>query len=150
MVGATTLDEYRKHIEKDAGAAFYPTPEEVLKIADVVVVCVPLLDSTKHLINTERLNMMKKSAFLVNTSRGPVIDEKALVEALKNGTIRGAGLDVFENEPDIAPGLADLPNVVLTPHIASATEFAREEMARIAAENIIEVLEGRKPKTSVY
>ena len=89
---------------------------------------------------------MKKSALLVNTSRGPVIDEKALVAALKNKTIRGAALDVFEFEPKLTKGLAKLPNVILTPHTASATEEAREAMSLIAAENILAVLSGKKPK----
>jgi len=139
-----------ENIEKEQGAVFYATVEEVLRMSDVVVLAVPLLDSTRHLINKERLAIMKPSAYLINTARGPVIDEKALVEALQKGTIRGAGLDVYENEPELAQGLKDLPNVVLTPHIASATEFARSEMSRIAAENIIDVLEGRIPKNSVY
>jgi glyoxylate reductase len=92
---------------------------------------------------------MKKTAYLINTSRGPVVDEKALVEALKNGTIRGAALDVFENEPALASGLAELENVVLTPHIASATEETRQAMSELAAKNIIEALEGRVPPNLV-
>jgi glyoxylate reductase len=92
---------------------------------------------------------MKKTAFLVNTSRGPIVDEKALVAALKRKTIAGAALDVFENEPKLAPGLAKLSNVVLTPHIASARESARNDMARIAAQNVIDVLEGRSPQNRV-
>ncbi|MBI4155872.1 MAG: D-glycerate dehydrogenase [Candidatus Zambryskibacteria bacterium] len=129
--------------EKELGAIFYESPEELLKVSDIVSVHVPLLDSTKHLINAERLKMMKKSAYLVNTSRGPVVDEVALVEALQNKTIAGAGLDVFENEPVLAPGLADLPNIVITPHIASATVPAREGMAVLAAQNIIDFFEGK-------
>jgi lactate dehydrogenase-like 2-hydroxyacid dehydrogenase len=92
---------------------------------------------------------MKPTAILVNTSRGPVVDEAALVEALKNKTIRAAGLDVFENEPKLAPGLADLANVVLTPHTASATEETRAKMAEVAAENIIAALEGKTPPNLV-
>ena len=87
---------------------------------------------------------MKKGAFLVNSSRGPVIDEAALVEALRNGVIKGAALDVFENEPKTAPGLTELPNVSLTPHIASATEETRAKMSEVAAENIIAVLSGKE------
>lgn len=136
-------------LEKEIGATFYSTVDEVLKVSDVVSTHVPLLPSTQHLINTDRLKMMKKSAYLVNTSRGPVIDEQALVEALKNGTIRGAGLDVFESEPNLAKDLATLPNVVLTPHIASATEESRHEMAVMAAENIISVLETGVAKNPV-
>jgi len=132
-----------EELEKNYGAVFYQTVDEVMKISDVVSVHVPLLDSTKHLINAERLALMKSTAVLVNTSRGPVIDEQALVATLKTGQIRGAGLDVFEFEPELVQGLKDLPNVVLTPHIASATEEARDAMSEIAANNIIEVLEGR-------
>lgn len=123
--------------------------DDVLKEADFVSVHVPLLDSTRHLINARRLGMMKKTAYLINTSRGPVIDEEALVEALRHGTIRGAALDVFENEPKLAPGLADLENVILTPHIASATEETRQAMSELAAKNIIEALEGREPPNLV-
>ncbi len=89
--------------------------------------------------------MMKKSAYLINTSRGPVVDEVALVEALQKGVIAGAGLDVYENEPKLAPGLAQCENAVLTPHTASATEATRGEMARLAAENLIAFFEGRAP-----
>lgn len=130
-------------LEKEYNAMFCPTVEEVLSKSDVVSIHVPLLDSTKHLINAERLALMKPNAVLVNTSRGPVIDEVALVSVLQSGSLRGAGLDVFEFEPKLADGLKDLPNVVLTPHIASATEEARNAMAEIAAKNVIEVLEGR-------
>jgi lactate dehydrogenase-like 2-hydroxyacid dehydrogenase len=131
--------------EAKYGALYMKTPEEVLQAADVVSVHVPLLDSTKHLIDARRLSMMKKNAILVNTSRGPVVDEVALVEALKNKTIAGAGLDVFENEPALAPGLADLPNAVLTPHTASATVETREAMATLAAGALIDHFEGRTP-----
>lgn len=136
-------------LEKDFNAVFYPTVEEVLKVADVVSLHVPLLDSTKHLMNAGRLKAMKPTAYLINTSRGPVIDEKALVEALEKGVIRGAGLDVFEFEPELARGLAKLPNVVLTPHIASGTEEARHDMAVLSASNIIDVMEGGMPRNSV-
>lgn len=135
--------------DRDLGAKFYESPEELIKNSDVVSVHVPLLDSTKHLINAERLGLMKPTAFLLNTSRGPVVDEVALVNALKRGVIAGAGLDVFENEPALAPGLADLPNVVITPHIASATKPAREGMAVLAAQNIIDFLDGKVPQNKV-
>ena len=138
-----------EEFEKEAGAKFCATPEEVLKEADVVSVHVPLLDSTKHLINAERLKMMKPTAYLVNTSRGPVVDEAALVEALRANVIRGAALDVYENEPKTAPGLTELNNVVLTPHTASATEMTRGEMARLAAENLIAFFEGKTPPNVV-
>lgn len=137
-------------IEKEYGAKYYPKVEDVLKLADVVSLHVPLLDSTRYLINDARLKIMKPTAFLINTSRGPVVDEKALVKALQRGTIRGAGLDVFECEPKLAEGLAELPNVILTPHIASARESARNEMARIVAENVVEFLEKGMVKNLVY
>ncbi|MDE2030971.1 MAG: D-glycerate dehydrogenase [Patescibacteria group bacterium] len=117
---------------------------EVLKNADIISLHVPLLPSTKHLINKESLAIMKKSAIIINTSRGPVIDEKALSYALKNGTIGGAGLDVFEFEPKITSGLIKLSNVVLTPHIASARENARNMMSVLAAKNIISAFETGK------
>ncbi|TSC85212.1 MAG: Uncharacterized protein G01um101417_79 [Parcubacteria group bacterium Gr01-1014_17] len=132
-------------LEKDFGAVFYQTVEEVLRVADVVSLHVPLSDATRHLMNKERLAIMKKTAYLINTSRGPVVDECALVEALRRGVIAGAGLDVFEFEPKLAKGLAKLPNVVLTPHIASATELARKEMAELAARNLISFFEGKTP-----
>jgi glyoxylate reductase len=136
-------------IEKEANAVFKTTVEEVLQVADFVTIHVPLLDSTRHLISIERLKMMKPSAYIVNTSRGPVIDEEALVTALKNGVIRGAALDVFENEPALAPGLSELENVIVTPHIASATEETRNKMSAVAAENIAALLEGRTPPNLV-
>lgn len=136
-------------IEKEYGAQYYPDVESVLKLADIVSLHVPLLDSTHHLINEARLKIMKPTAYLINTSRGPVVDETALVKALKRGTIRGAGLDVFEFEPKLAEGLAQLPNVILTPHIASARENARNEMAKIAAENVISFLETGGVKNGV-
>lgn len=131
--------------EKELGAEYRANADDVLKEADIVSIHVPLLPSTRHLINAERLAIMKKGAILVNTSRGPIVDEAALVEALRNKTIRAAALDVFENEPSLAPGLAELDNVILTPHIASATEETRSAMAVLAAQNIIEALEGRTP-----
>jgi glyoxylate reductase len=137
-------------IESELGVHYFENIDEMLKVSDVVNLCVPLLDSTKHLMNKDRLALMKKTAILINTSRGPVVDENALVEALKNKVIAGACLDVFEFEPDLAQGLKELPNTVLTPHIASATEFARSEMSRLAAQNIIDALEGKRPKNMVY
>jgi len=131
------------------GATFYDTAEEVLENADVVSIHVPLLDSTRHLINAERIALMKPSAYLVNSSRGPVIEEKALVAALQAGTIKGAALDVYEDEPKLADGLAALENVVITPHIASATEETRGKMSDMAAENIMMFLNGGTPPNIV-
>lgn len=137
-----------EEVEKALGIEYFDL-ETLLKMADFVSIHVPLLPSTKHLISERELKLMKSSAYLINTSRGPVIDEKALVEALKNKTIRGAALDVFEFEPKFSPGLAKLNNVVLTPHIASATEETRGKMSELAAQNIIDALSGRKPKNLV-
>ncbi len=136
-------------IEKECNAQFLPSVEDALKIADVVSVHVPLLPSTHHLINKERLALMKRTAYLVNTSRGPVVDENALVEALKDHEIRGAGLDVYEFEPKLARGLAKCPNTIFTPHTASGQLESREEMSRIVAENVIDFLEGREPRNKV-
>lgn len=138
-----------EEFEKSCGAVFRTTLEEVLREADVVSIHVPLLPSTTHLINTDRLALMKKTAYLLNTSRGKVIDEAALVEALRTGVIRGAALDVFENEPKLAKGLATLPNVVITPHIASATKAARDGMAKLAADNLIAFFEGDTPPNKI-
>jgi glyoxylate reductase len=136
-------------IEELHNATYWPTVEDVLKQSDIVSLHVPLCDSTKHLMNADKLKLMKPTAYLVNTSRGAVIDESALVEALKLGIIAGAGLDVFEHEPTIADGLKVLKNVVITPHIASSTIEARMDMAKMSANNIIDVLEGGKPSDVV-
>jgi len=101
------------------------------------------------LIGEPQLKMMKKTAYLINTSRGPVIDENALVKALKNNEIKGVALDVYENEPKMAAGLAEFPNTVLTPHTASATEETRSKMSELAAENIIAALEGKTPPSLI-
>ncbi len=138
-----------EQLEKEINAKFYETVDDVLKNSDIVSIHVPLLDSTHHLINDERLSIMKPSAYLINTSRGPVIDENALVKALKNNVIKGAGLDVFEFEPKLAEGLSTLPNVVITPHIASGTEEARIDMATISASNIVDCLSGIVPRNNV-
>jgi len=131
--------------EKEFGAVYVANIDELLPQCDFVSLHVPLLESTRHLINEERLKKMKSSAYLINTSRGPVIDEKALAVALKNGVIRGAAIDVFEFEPEIVPELKELDNIVLTPHIASASTETRSKMSELAATNVIEALEGREP-----
>lgn len=127
----------------------YASFSGLLKKADVVSLHVPLLPSTHHLISRKELSAMKKTAYLVNTSRGPVVDEKMLVKAMKKKWIAGAALDVFESEPTFAPGLLDLENVLLTPHIASATRETRKKMAELAAKNVIAVLSGEKPQNPV-
>ncbi|MBI2065124.1 MAG: D-glycerate dehydrogenase [Candidatus Yanofskybacteria bacterium] len=135
--------------EKEFGAQFVEKLDDMLPHCDFVSIHVPLLDSTHHLMNEARFKIMKKTAYLVNTSRGPIVDEKALAKVLKEQVIRGAALDVFEFEPDIVPELKDLDNVIITPHIASATEETRNKMASMAAENIIEAFEGRTPPNLV-
>jgi len=113
----------------------------LLQESDFVSLHVPLLKSTHHLIGAKELGFMKNTAYLINTARGAVVDEKALVKALQKNRIKGAALDVFENEPRLSQGLAKLQNVLLTPHIGSATKETREAMAELAAKNIIAVLE---------
>ena len=130
--------------EKEFGAVYLPL-DDLLKQSDFISIHVPLLETTHHLINEEKLKLMKPNAYIVNTSRGPVIDEAALARALSNKTIKGAALDVFEFEPKVTSELLSLDNVILTPHIASATEETRSKMSALAALNIIEALEGRIP-----
>ncbi len=129
--------------EKEYGARFVDL-KVLLQESDFISIHVPLLPSTHHLISERELKMMKKTAYLINTSRGPIIDEKVLVMALKENWIRGAALDVYENEPQLTPGLTELSNVILTPHIASATEETRSKMSELAALNIIAVLEKKE------
>ena len=136
-------------LNNELKATFKSEVDDVLKEADVVTVHVPLLDSTRGLLNAEKLSLMKPSAYLVNSSRGPVIDESAIVEALQNNVIKGAALDVYEEEPKLADGLVELDNVVITPHIASATIETRGKMATMAAENIIAFLAGDTPPNKV-
>jgi lactate dehydrogenase-like 2-hydroxyacid dehydrogenase len=137
-----------KILDQELGAK-KASVEEVLRQADFVSLHVPLLPATRHLINRDTLRMMKKTAYLINTSRGPVIDEAALAEALRNGVIAGAALDVFENEPAVHPELLKLDNVVLTPHTASATFDTRNKMATMAAANLIAGLSGQRPPNLV-
>jgi glyoxylate reductase len=122
---------------------------DVLREADVVSLHVPLRADTRHLIGADELRAMQRTAILVNVSRGPVVDEAALAAALAAGEIAAAALDVFEDEPHVHPALVELPNVVMTPHIASATGETRAAMARLAAENVIAVLRGDGPLTPV-
>lgn len=138
-------DEFRnENLENEYGAKKVSF-EELLSEADFVSVHVPLLDSTHHLFNDAAFKQMKKTAYLINTSRGPVVDEAALVRALQNGEIAGAGIDVYEEEPKIHPGLLSLDNAVLTPHTASATIETRTKMATMAAQNLVDGLKGKRP-----
>lgn len=122
---------------------------EVVARADFLSIHVPMNAQTRHLIDAPVLAAMKPSAFLVNTARGPVVDEAALVAALRDGVIAGAGLDVYEDEPKLAPGLAELPNTVLLPHIGSATVPVRAKMGVLAARNAIAMAKGELPEFAV-
>jgi glyoxylate reductase len=121
----------------------------LLRESDFVSVHTPLSPETHHLLGEDQFAAMKKSAYVVNTSRGPVLDEAALAKALVDGVIRGAALDVFEREPEVHPDLIRLDNVVITPHIASASVETRTRMATVAAENVIAALRGERPPTLV-
>jgi glyoxylate reductase len=135
-------------LEAELGARFLSL-DELLETADVVSLHCPLTEETRHLITARRLRQMKATAFLVNTTRGPVVDESALADALRDGVIAGAGLDVFEREPEVHPGLLELDDVVLIPHLGSATVETRTAMAVLAARNAIAVLHGEEPPTPV-
>jgi lactate dehydrogenase-like 2-hydroxyacid dehydrogenase len=135
-------------LEKELGAKRVDL-DTLLRESDFVSLHVPLVAETRHLISAEKLALMKPTAFLINTSRGPVVDEAALVEALKNKRIAGAALDVYENEPAFAPGLAELDNVVMVAHIGSATTSTRAKMARMAAADLLAMMKGDRPKNCV-
>lgn len=119
--------------------------DELIRGSDYLYLHVPLTSQTHHLVDAHVLECMRSGAILINTARGPIVDETALVQALREGVIAGAGLDVFEDEPRLAPGLAELPNTVLLPHIGSATVSVRAEMARLSALNAMAMAEGRVP-----
>ncbi len=135
-------------IEEELGATYIPTVQELAGKSDILSLNCPLTDETRHLVNREILEVMPKHAILINTSRGPVVDEAALAEALHQNIIGGAGLDVFEEEPDVHPRLLDAPSCVITPHIASATHTTREAIGMLAAKAIIGVLRG-KPDSEI-
>jgi lactate dehydrogenase-like 2-hydroxyacid dehydrogenase len=134
--------------EAESGAVFVDK-DTLLRESDYLTLHVPLLPETRHYISTAEFKKMKRTAVLINASRGPVVDEKALVEALREKLIFGAGLDVFENEPSIEPGLMELDNVIIVPHVASATPATRIDMGNIVVANISNVLNGRQPVTCV-
>ncbi len=134
------------------GLTSQATPEEIDALvaeSDVLSIHVPLGDATRHLVDRRRIGLMRETSILVNTSRGPLVDEAALAEALIAGRIAGAGLDVFENEPRVHPLLLDAPNATLLPHIGSATREARTAMAELAARNASEAVAGRRPPNLV-
>ncbi len=130
--------------EREAGIIYVPY-DQLLAESDFVSVHAPLNAETRHLVGERELRLMKPTAFLVNTARGPVVDEKALVRALEERRIAGAGLDVFENEPRVEPELVAMQNVVLTPHLGSAVKELRNDMANVVVDNIMAVLENRRP-----
>ncbi|WP_422924772.1 2-hydroxyacid dehydrogenase [Singulisphaera sp. PoT] len=139
----------RPNPELDALGARQVPLDELLAESDFVSLHVPLTPETKHLIDARALSKMKPTAYLINTARGPVVDEKALVKALKSGQIAGAGLDVYEDEPKMAEGLADCSNTMLLPHLGSATVATRAAMSRIAGENLVAALQGKRPPNLV-
>jgi len=130
--------------EKELGAE-YMSADELAKASDFISLHCPLNDESRHLISTDRIGMMKPGAYVINVARGPVVDEAALVSALKRNAIAGAAFDVYENEPEITPGLEELDNVVLAPHIGSASRETRDEMARMTAKNLLAGLSGELP-----
>lgn len=134
--------------ERETGAV-YVDKYTLLKESDFVSIHVPLTNETKHMIGINEFKMMRKNAVLINTARGAVVDEEALVEALREKYIWAAGLDVYENEPDIHPELLKLDNVVLAPHIGSSTNQTREKMAQIAVKNVLCVLNGENPPNCI-
>jgi glyoxylate reductase len=146
--GMKTLYYNRRPVDHETErrlSATYTPLDELLEQSDVISIHTPLTEKTYHLMNPETFSRMKEGSYLINTSRGEVVDEKALVLALKSGKIRGAGLDVYEFEPEITHELLGMNNVVLLPHIGSATKETRNRMSEMAARNVIAALEGEKP-----
>lgn len=145
----TSLERLPAAQEAELGAAWREL-DALLAEADVVSLHVPLTESTRHLLDRQRLARMKRGAFLINTARGPVVDESALVEALGSGHLAGAGLDVFEREPAVHPGLLGSDRVVLAPHLGSATAETRFRMVELAVESLLEhFVAGRRPRLAV-
>lgn len=144
---------YNKHepdpeVEKELGIKF-ASLEDILKTADFISLHVPLTDETRGMINGQSLAKMKKSAYIINTARGPIVDESDLIDALEKNVIAGAALDVFESEPNVNPKLIGMPNVIMTPHIASATFEARNKMGEQSIQAIIDLFKGDKPENLV-
>jgi glyoxylate reductase len=130
-------------------SAEYVDLKTLLQTSDFVTIHTPYTSETHHIIGESQFALMKSGAYLINTARGPVVDEKALVRALQEHRIAGAGLDVYENEPAIEPELMTMPNTVLLPHIASASLETRTKMAVTAAENLVAVIKGERPPNVV-
>ena len=135
-------------IEKELGIKF-SSLDDLLANSDIVTLHVPLTDETRHMINDESLKKMKMGSFLVNTARGAIVDERALVGALRSGHLAGVGLDVYDNEPNIDPELIGMENVILTPHIASGTHEARERMGDLAVSAILDTFSNKRPQNLV-
>lgn len=135
-------------LEQRTGAVRVELPR-LLREADVLSLHIPMAPEYRHLIGARELELMKPTAILINTARGPIVDEAALVAALRSGRLAAAGCDVYEHEPRLTPGLAELSNVVLLPHLGSATTATRARMSRMAAENVLAVLAGREPPNPV-
>jgi glyoxylate reductase len=141
---------YNKHepdleAEKELGMKFVSL-DDLYKNSDFVSLHVPLSDETRHMINKTSLDKFKKGCFLINTARGPVVDEHDLVESLRSGNLSGAALDVFDNEPNINPELIGMENVILTPHIASATYESRNKMGELAVTQILDIISNKMPQ----
>jgi glyoxylate reductase len=148
-VAFTTLDADAPRASTDDPSWTRLGLDELLSTSDVVSFHVPLTPATRHLIDRRAILRMKRRAYIVNTSRGPVVDEDALAWALREGLLAGAALDVYEREPEVHPGLVGLENVVLAPHLGSATVETRTAMADLAARNVLAVLSGAAPLTPV-
>jgi glyoxylate reductase len=134
--------------EKQLGAEFVAL-EDLLQQSDFVTPHVPLTDETRYMIGKEQLAMMKKTAYLIHTARGKVVDDRALVDALKKRELAGAALDVYENEPELTPGMTELDNLLILPHIGSASTDTRDRMALLVADNVLDALAGKQPRTLV-
>lgn len=150
--GMEVVYQSRRELDPDIAAGLGARRvelDELLAVSDVVSLHCPYGPATHHLISSEQLAAMKESAYLINTARGPIVDEAALATALSGGQIAGAGLDVFEKEPAVHPGLLELDNVVLVPHLGSATVETRTAMAMLAADNALAVLSGGPPPTPI-
>lgn len=143
---------YQRHRDEKSEDEFDATFvdfETLVKTSDIISLHVPLTPETHHLFDEAQFKLMKNSALLINCARGPVINEKALLIALRNKEIAGAALDVYENEPNVTEGLTDLDNVILTPHIGNASVEARDKMAKIVADNVVKTLQGQQAKNIV-
>jgi len=135
-------------VEKQLGAEFVSL-EDLLQQSDFVTPHVPLTDETRTMIGKDQLVMMKKTAYLIHTARGKVVDDRALVNALKAGELAGAALDVYENEPKLTPGMTELDNLLILPHIGSASTDTRDRMALLVADNVLDALAGKQPRSLV-